>query len=141
EHTRTLYETVKECLNHSTTYVDFFASFIYKLFIDDGLVLIDSGNRPLRRLESDYFIEFIKHQPEISASVYKTQQQLIQLGYEIPLDMKQTDAHLFVHINGERILLNRNEIGEWIGKQNEIKLTTEEMISIAKNKPEMLSNN
>ena len=38
-------------------------------------------------------------------------------------------------------MLERNEIGEWVGKQNEIKLTTEELLEIAQEKPELLSNN
>lgn len=50
-------------------------------------------------------------------------------------------GNLFYHHDKERILLFRNKNGGWIGKQNEIELTTEELINIATSQPEKLSNN
>lgn len=140
-YTANLYETVKKCLDQSTTYVDFFARLIFQLFEDEGLVLIDSGSPELRRLESDYFVQLIERQPEISKGVYDSYQQLAQLGYSVALDVELNDCHLFIYQNNERILLEKNERGEWIGKQNEIKLTTNELLDIAQKTPELLSNN
>lgn len=141
KYTKKLYEIVKNCLDQSTTYVDFFARLIFQLFQEEGLVLIDSGSPEIRHLESEYFVQLIEKQADISKTVYDSFHQLTQLGYSISLDVELNDCHLFIYDHGERILLERNEFGEWVGKQNEIKLTTEELLDIAKNTPELLSNN
>lgn len=141
KYTKNLYEIVRSCLDQSTTYVDFFARLIFQLFQEEGLVLIDSASLELRRLESEYFVKLIEKQPEISKGVYQSYQQLAQLGYSISLDVELNDGHLFVYNDNDRVLLERNDLGEWIGKQNEIKMTTEELIDIAKETPERLSNN
>lgn len=141
EHTKDLYQSVKGHFEKSTTYVDFFARLIFDLFSSEGVVLIDSAHQKVRQLESGYFLQMIEQQPHISSGVYATYQQLIQAGYSVSLEVEETDAHLFIVDEGERILLTRTEEGDWLGKQNEMKLTNEEMIHIAKATPERLSNN
>ncbi|GGA83843.1 bacillithiol biosynthesis cysteine-adding enzyme BshC [Ornithinibacillus halotolerans] len=132
---------VQDCLEKSSTYVDFFARLIFQLFNQDGLVLLDSGDKRIRKLESNYFIEMIKNQKKISQSVFNTQNDLMKQGYTIPLDVNHENGHLFYCKDDERILLNRNEEGNWVGKQLEVILTNEELLQIAKDFPEKLSNN
>ncbi|AIF43853.1 bacillithiol biosynthesis cysteine-adding enzyme BshC [Virgibacillus sp. SK37] len=140
-HTKGLYEWVRRCLDKSETYVDFFARFVYHLFSSEGLVLADSGSPLLRRIESIYFEEMIQYQPAISEAVYETARELQQMGYPSSIGSEINDAHLFYHHHGERILLSRSDNGEWVGKQNEVRFTTEELLSVAKEHPEQLSNN
>src|SRR5699024_9297061 len=97
EYTRELYDTIQDCLNRSETYVDFFAHLIFKLFKDEGLVLIDSGHPDVRRLESSFFMELIDKQPMIASNVYASFQQIKQLGYSVSLDVDIHDAHIFYH--------------------------------------------
>ncbi|GAB3068007.1 bacillithiol biosynthesis cysteine-adding enzyme BshC [Virgibacillus ainsalahensis] len=141
QYTKDLYETINNCLDKSTTYVDFFARLVFQLFKDEGLILIDSGDQKIRHFESSHFVQLIEQQPEISKGVYEAYIQLQQAGYSVSLDLEADDAHLFYHKDNERILLFRNEAGDWIGKQNEIRFTTDELIAVAKNQPELLSNN
>ncbi|MFD2044003.1 bacillithiol biosynthesis cysteine-adding enzyme BshC [Ornithinibacillus salinisoli] len=141
EYTKDLYSLITDCLANSNTYVDFFAGLIFKLFDEEGLVLIDSGHTSVRKLESNHFLNIIEKQTQLSKRVYATEQHLKQDGYSISLDVDPDDAHLFYHHNKERILLKRDEHGNWVGKQNEVKLTTEELLEIARNNPELLSNN
>ncbi|WHX27070.1 bacillithiol biosynthesis cysteine-adding enzyme BshC [Virgibacillus halodenitrificans] len=140
-HTKGLYEWVRRCLDDSETYVDFFARFVYHLFRSEGLVLVDSGNSLLRRIESIHFKEMIQYQPVISEAVYQAAEKLQQMGYSSSIGSELNDAHLFYHLHGDRILLSRSDNGEWVGKQNEVRFTTEELLSIAKEHPEQLSNN
>lgn len=140
-YTKALYTNAKDCLAQSHTYVDFFARFIFKLFEDEGLILVDSDSKEIRELESDYFVKLIENQADISKGVHKSFQQLTQNGYSISLDVEMHDAHLFICENNERILLMKNEAGEWVGKHNEVKYTTEELLNIAIETPELLSNN
>lgn len=141
EYTKYLYQMTKECLDSSQSYVDFFAHLLFALFKEQGLVLIDSGHEKVRQLESDHFVNMVEKQPLIASHVYATYQQLKQAGYAITLDVDIHDAHLFYHHQGERILLERDEDKNWVGKNQEVSLTTEELLHIAKHNPEQLSNN
>lgn len=140
-YTKDLYTDMKQCLEKSTTYVDFFARVIFKLFKETGVVLIDSADPSLRALESAYFTKMIEKQPEISKAVYMQREKFRQAGYPITVDVAQNDANLFYQYNGERILLTRTETGNWAGKQDEVELTTAEIRQIAKTEPGLLSNN
>lgn len=141
QYTKDLYQTVLGCLEKSTTYTDFFARLIFQLYQEEGLVLIDSAHPAVRQLESNHFLQIIENQQAISEGVYNASCQIKEDGYTISLDVEQEEAHLFYHVNNERILLTRNEAGEWVGKQNEVTLTTEDLVEIARNNPEALSNN
>lgn len=139
--TAELYQTLEESLNASTTYVDFFARIIFKLFNDEGLVLIDSGDKEVRKLESEFFCELIQKQPQISEGVYERLQQVKSSGYSLSVDVEENDGHIFYHKNGERILLVKDQDGHWVGKQQECMFSKEELLNIAKDSPELLSNN
>lgn len=140
-YTKQLYKEVSECLAQSNTFVDFFARFIFQLFHKEGLVLVDSNHRLLRQLESEFFVEMIMKQPEISAGVCASFKELALRHYPVDLQVDKQDGNLFYHLHQERILLMRDDEGNWVGKQNEVKLSTEELINIAKEKPYLLSNN
>lgn len=139
--TKSLYTSVCDCLKKSTTYVDFFARFIFMLMKDEGLVLLDSNHPEIRCLESDYFKQLIEQQSNIASGVFTQLQNLKKQGYHVALDAQLEDGHLFYHENNERILLKRDETGNWIGKQNELILSEKELLDIAEKKPENLSNN
>lgn len=141
EHTKHIYNGFIEALHKSTTYVDFFARIIYQLFPNEGLVLINSADDELRKLESKWFVEMIEKQSEIAHSVYDTVQELQQKGYHVPLDVDRDDVHLFYHDeNNERILLKKD--GDYFkGKNDEVILSKEKLIHVAKETPERLSNN
>lgn len=140
-YTKELFEEIRDSLEKSKTYVDFFASLIFKLFPDEGIILIDSANENVRKLESDFLKELILQQNQIAESVYGAEQRLNQAGYSIPLNAELDDAHLFFHDEyNERILLKYQD-GVWIGKNDEISLTKDELLEVATRQPERLSNN
>ncbi|ALX47378.1 bacillithiol biosynthesis cysteine-adding enzyme BshC [Lentibacillus amyloliquefaciens] len=141
EHTRNVYRTIRDCLDRSSTYVDFFAQVVYQLFDEEGIVLVDSGAEELREIEREHFAALIDKQQEISSGVYTTLQQLNQKGYTVSLDTEPEETHLFYHKGNDRILLMRDSDGNWTGKQNEVTLTTNEMVETAHFHPGLLSNN
>ena len=141
QYTKELYDAITKCLEKSKTYVDFFARIIFQLYQEEGLVLIDSAHQEVRQLESNHFLQMIENQPAISEGVYAAAMQVKQEGYTISLDVAEQDGHLFYHVNKERILLEKDKQGNWIGKQNEVVMTTDELIKIARDCPESLSNN
>lgn len=141
EYTRELTETIFKHVQYSETFVDFFARLILQLFKNEGIVLIDSANEQLRTLESPYFEKLIMKQIEITKSVHHTAQNIHYAGYNVQVDVSENDANLFYHDEyGERILLVK-EGSHWVGKQQEVSLTVDELLFIARNEPERLSNN
>ncbi len=141
DNTRSLYSCCQDILKSSGTYVDFFAKIILRLFGEDGLVLVDSGSPSVRKLESDNFLAMINNQSEISRGVYQAIQKNRNEGYPVELDAEPDSGHLFYHLEGERILLFKEEGDRWAGKQNECSFTTAELRQIAMEHPERLSNN
>ena len=130
-----------QSLEQSRTYTDFFARLIFRLFPDEGLILIDAHDRELRKLERDYFQLLVSHQREISANVYETMQCLQQEGYPAALEVEQNCANLFYHDDRqERVLLERRD-ESWAGKNDEVLKTTEEMQIITQERPWCLSTN
>lgn len=140
-YTKSLYGNMVDFIDEAKTYVDFFAKVLFYLFNEEGLVLIDSGHKDIRKIEDTYFEKIIKKQAEISEGVYEAHEALKESNYQVDINLTPTDGHLFYHVDGERILLTRAKTGEWVGKNNELKLTTNELVSIAKEEPEKLSNN
>lgn len=140
-HTKEVFLTIQESLTESTTFVDFFAILIHRLFQDSGIVLIDSGNEELRKIEAPYFLQMIERQESITEAINETAEQLQVQGYPLQVDVSATDANLFYRNNEkERVLLFRD--GErWIGKHEEVVLTTDQLKSVAQAQPEKLSNN
>lgn len=140
-HTKDLYNRLTNCLEKATTFVDFFARVIFELFQEEGLVLIDAANEEVRALESDYFKNIIEQERPIAESVYTSIQRLQQEGYTIPLEVEEADAHLFYHdAQNERVLLKRFA-NDFVGKNDEVQLTKEQLLNIATETPEKLSNN
>ncbi|MGN8645115.1 bacillithiol biosynthesis cysteine-adding enzyme BshC [Gracilibacillus sp. HCP3S3_G5_1] len=139
-YTKELFYSLRDKLSNATTFVDFFASFVHEIFADTGLILIDSGNSAVRKLESSYFREIIKKQVAISRGVYNSLQSMRTKGYHVSVDANQDDGHLFVEVEGERILLQKNE-EKWVGKNGECQFTNQQLLEIAEATPERLSNN
>lgn len=141
EFTKDLAASIFDHVEQSETFVDFFARLLFQLFEEEGIVLIDSAAENLRQLESEMFAQLIVRQEHITESIFNTSQKIHYEGYNVQVDVTQYDANLFYRDDhDERILLMR-ENGKWIGKNDEVSFTTDEMLAIAKNDPNRLSNN
>lgn len=141
EYTKDIINSIQEAAKKSHTYVDFFARLIFNLFPNEGIVLLDSGNEDIRNLQSLYFEEMINKQDLIAQGVYSAKQELEQSGYSIMLDLKKTSGHLFYEENQNRLLLEKTSKGTWIDKDNQVEFSKEELLKIAKDNPQKLSNN
>lgn len=141
EYTEKLVRFLSESLECSTTFVDFFAHLIMYLFKDYGLVLVDSGDVHLRAVESSFFREMIRNNEELNRAVYGQIALLRELEFDAPIDLEPNSANLFYHLNEERVLLERDEEGNFRGKNNECLLSMDELLTEAEDHPERLSNN
>ncbi|KAA0548035.1 bacillithiol biosynthesis cysteine-adding enzyme BshC [Bacillus sp. BGMRC 2118] len=137
-------QKVKTCLHESITYVDFFARLIFLLFKSTGLIVMDSASKELREIEMPYFERIVKSSAEIDAALHKQQFKKSEEGYSNLIETEEKTAHLFYHMNGERILLEYSSIDGvpyFEGKTRECRFTQSELLQKIKSEPHLFSNN
>lgn len=144
EHTKSLLQFADAAIENSVTFVDFFAHITMSLFKEYGLLIVDSGDKGLRKLEKEYFINQIKSTKEITEKVKKKQQELEGIGMTQTIVINDSCANLFYYdeVSHERILLDYiPEQKQFVGASGSISFSYDEMIEIASEFPERLSNN
>ncbi|MBM4764031.1 bacillithiol biosynthesis cysteine-adding enzyme BshC [Bacillus sp. B15-48] len=143
-HTNDLREFAKSCLASAQSFVDFFATIIMEMFKDHGLLIVDSGNQELRQLEKDFFMLQIRHHKEITKCVLDQQKEIQKVDFNLAIDLREDGANLFYNDikNKERILLRfEDQTNLFTEKNGEISFSLEELMTIATEYPERLSNN
>lgn len=144
DHTKELLSFSEKAIANSNTFVDFFAYITMELFKEFGLLLVDSGNRRLRRLEKEIFLEQIKNAKEITTAVARQQEILAKAGFSQTIELSNEAANLFFYDEEhfERVLLDYDsEAKIFSGRNGTISFTYEELIDLASEHPEKLSNN
>ncbi len=89
----------------------FFAEIMFELFGKYGVILIDSQDEQVRKLEKPFFQKLLEKEEQISQRVAATLTDIEQMGYVAPLTMDPDQAHFFVLENGERQALLREKEG------------------------------
>jgi bacillithiol biosynthesis cysteine-adding enzyme BshC len=142
--TNSVIEQILNRLENSTTYIDFFAQLIFLLFKDTGIVLVDSGDKELREIETPFFKQLVDQNPSVDLALKRQQEKLVRDQCKQMILTDHDSAHLFYHLNGERILLERKEeagVVYFKGKHNECSFTQESLLSLIEQKPDCFSNN
>ena len=143
-YTNNLRQFTQKALDASTTFVDFFATIIMEMFKEQGLLIVDSGNPELRKLEKEYFLQQIENYATITKQVLSQQQVTEKAGFKQAIEIGENAANLFYTDpdTDERILLVfDSETGLFSGKNGGVGFTKEELVNIATEFPERLSNN
>ena len=143
-YTKDLLHVLEKAINESKSFVDFFAWIVMHLFKDSGLLIIDSGDEKIRKLEKEFFIKQINNCKEITMCVKSQQNELLSNGFNNTIDISNQAANLFYYDqeNNERILLDFNaEKNCFTGKDGLIQFSYEQMLELAGEFPERLSNN
>lgn len=136
-------ELLYKCLNQAeqvTTYSDFFTQLMHDFFAEEGLLLIDAAYQPLRQYESPYFVKMVEQAGKIASLVVDQENRFQQAGYGRPIQASLDNANLFLVENGERYLLRFEDELFW-NETAGIQLSLQELVDIANNQPERLSNN
>ncbi|MEH6944905.1 bacillithiol biosynthesis cysteine-adding enzyme BshC [Bacillus sp. JJ722] len=140
--TRDLYLKLQQYCRQFDDFTSFFSCIINELFQSYGLLLIDSGDKSFRKIQSSFFETLISQHQEINAEVRKQQDLIKDKGYSIAIAMDDQNANLFYYSNEERVLLEYDvEQALFKGKNHDAVFTKEELLEIAKLEPEKLSNN
>lgn len=138
--TKDVLQFIQEALEESSTYVDFFARLITKLFADTGLILVDSHHPNLRKLEVSFFKRIVSQYKEVQEALHNQQQLVKEYGYKPIIETKQNAIHVFMQIDEERVLLEE-ENGKFVGKSGAYSFSYEELIEEMEKSPERFSNN
>jgi bacillithiol biosynthesis cysteine-adding enzyme BshC len=144
EYTQEIQTFLNEAVNHSRNFVDFFAFIIMELFKEKGLLIVDSGNADLRKIEKEIFLRQIEKHNEISSALYNQQKEISQHGFPLTIDSSLHSANLFYYEDkyNERVLLEYQvESQMFVGKNKSVTFTFDELYKIANEFPERISNN
>ena len=139
-YTKNIQSKVMGLLEKNLTYTSFFTALMNEFFQEEGLLLVDAAYEPLRKLESDFFQLQILHATEIAQVVHEHEAKMEQEGFGTPIQAKESAAHLFYIQEGERFLLERVN-DQFIHEAKGLSFTLDEMMEIAREHPEKLSNN
>ncbi|MEC1179454.1 bacillithiol biosynthesis cysteine-adding enzyme BshC [Metasolibacillus meyeri] len=139
-YTKDLLHNVLTHLQGSKTFTDFFTALMNELFAKHGLLMLDAAFPTFRQYEANFFVRLIEHNEEIAQVVVAQEEAFEQAGYGKPIEATVSNANLFFVQDGERFLLERKE-EYYTNTLGHIKLTKEQLLEIAQQTPEKLSNN
>ncbi|MHC0037269.1 bacillithiol biosynthesis cysteine-adding enzyme BshC [Pseudoneobacillus sp. C159] len=144
EYTHEIQHFVQKAISQSKDFVDFFAYIIMELFKDKGILLVDSANPDLRKIEKAYFLDFINYHREISIALFRQQEEILSNGFSLTIESAKNSANLFYYEEkyNERLLLEFNEdTNLFMSKKNNVSFSLDELTTISNDFPERLSNN
>ena len=139
-YTNALLRYLNDRLVERMSYTDFFISIANDLFKEYGLLFVDSAHPELRKIESHFFELLIENGERITDKLLDRQAILEKLGYRKLIESDAQAFQLFYEVNGERTLLQWNENKNKIVGHG-VMFSKDELIQIARNTPEKLSNN
>ncbi|RXZ77121.1 bacillithiol biosynthesis cysteine-adding enzyme BshC [Paenibacillaceae bacterium] len=129
---------------------EMFAGIMSWLFGQEGLVLLDADDPSLRRLESPMFKRLIAQNDELESALAEAAAQIAGMEYDVQAAAAPGSANLFVYLeddnnssndySGDRILLHKSE-GEFADRKGLFSASSEQLMTIAEEHPERLSNN
>jgi bacillithiol biosynthesis cysteine-adding enzyme BshC len=141
EFTNDIKENLESWVKASETYVDFFGQVIHSLFSQYGLLMIDSGNRELRKQQGQVFSDIIENYSLIDQHVRRSIDEIKAQGFTPQVQVGEHPALLFIYERGERLLLEKVDDHLFQTKDGQYQYKKDQLLQIAKDKPWMFSNN
>ncbi|GEL09133.1 bacillithiol biosynthesis cysteine-adding enzyme BshC [Salisediminibacterium halotolerans] len=138
--TAELLKALKGDIAEASTYTEWFARWMDKLFPDSPILFIDAHDERLREFERPYFQEMIRKNAEIRSGFLAKGEALNNSGWGEPITLDPDNAHIFIHVDGERHLLKFTD-GYFLNEQTGRYWTEHELIEAAEERPLKLSNN
>lgn len=130
----------------SETLTEWFAFVMGELFGEYGLVLLDSDDPAIRRLEAPMFHRMVEQNDELEEAYVRGAAAVRELGYVEQAEVAQGGANLFLFLAeegeqaGERTLLFKRN-GRFKNRKGTVSLSREELLGILEKTPERFSNN
>ncbi|MED4966574.1 bacillithiol biosynthesis cysteine-adding enzyme BshC [Heyndrickxia coagulans] len=142
EHTNALLSRLEAFADRAQSLSDLFACMIHDLFKAYGVLLIDSADAHLRKIEAPFFERMIRDYDTITEAVLWQQQEIARFEFPKAIDISSRALNLFYYDGKERILLAYSpEHGGFTGKGGIPFFTEEALLALCAKSPERLSNN
>ncbi|WP_334071910.1 MULTISPECIES: bacillithiol biosynthesis cysteine-adding enzyme BshC [Paenibacillus] len=135
-----LMELFRTCSSSSSTLTECFAKLMGHWFGRYGLILLDSADPELRRLEAPVFEAMIERNDELEEAYMETSRALKERGFTLQADVREDGANLFYIHEGERLLLFKQD-GKFNDRKGKVAFSREELIGELHAHPERFSNN
>lgn len=135
-----LMEHLRQISTESSTLSDSFAKLMGTWFGKYGLVLLDSADPYLRKLEVPVFQSIINRNDELESAYKAAAEDIVLLGGTPQADVADGGANLFYIHEGERLLLFKRD-GYFSDRKGKISFTKEELLSELNSHPDRFSNN
>ncbi|MCM3784437.1 bacillithiol biosynthesis cysteine-adding enzyme BshC [Neobacillus mesonae] len=119
---------------------DVFAKMVGQLFGTYGLVLMDSADPNLRKLEMPVFERIIEDNDKLEECYHDSASRVVTSGFTMQAEVAAGGANLFYIHEGSRLLLFK-ENGRFIDRKGYVSFSKSELLDILHKHPERFSNN
>ncbi|RPK06793.1 hypothetical protein BSBH6_00416 [Bacillus subtilis] len=140
DHTNSLLDNVKRCLRESVTFTDFFELLVADLFQEEGLVLLNSGDPGIKKLETAMFQKILRENDKLASAVSDQQASMREAGYKPIIESGKEQANLFYEYEEERFLIEKDN-GRFVINELDLGWTMDELYTHMEEHPERFSNN
>ncbi|MBS4193887.1 bacillithiol biosynthesis cysteine-adding enzyme BshC [Lederbergia citri] len=141
-HTKQLLSSLHSAIMQYDSITDLFSYIVMSLFKDYGLLIIDSADPALRRLEEPFFSRLIDQNVELSQAVLSQQKEIGSYGFKKAIEMEESAANLFYYLHNERILLDYDPQKDcFLSKKADFRMDNDSLQDLLRQKPENFSNN
>jgi bacillithiol biosynthesis cysteine-adding enzyme BshC len=141
EHKREVLSRLRQLGGNRVNWSRYFARLMHELFGRWGLLLVDSADPGLRRLEVPLFEELIRDREGLAVTAWRQKEAVEAAGYPSQVDVNSNQAHLFLNLDGRNREALYLENGQFVTKDGAHRWTAEALLDIACTHPERLSNN
>ncbi|HEY4553526.1 MAG TPA: bacillithiol biosynthesis cysteine-adding enzyme BshC, partial [Bacillaceae bacterium] len=142
EHTKETMHFLHAAAEKGETVTDMFSYIIMALFKEYGLLVIDSADRQLRKLEVPLFQELIDKAEILTETVLNQQELIVKHGFGRAIELDQHASNLFYYDGNERLLLEWDPAhNRFMTKNGEHSFSKAELQDILTHHPERFSNN
>lgn len=133
-------ELIRSSTDQAGSMSNAFAKLMGSLFGKYGLVLLDSADPELRKLEQPFFHSMITKNDALEEAYLRSAEEIVSNGYELQADAAPGAANLFYIHEGVRLLLIKKD-GVFTDRKGSISLTREQLLETLEAYPERFSNN
>jgi bacillithiol biosynthesis cysteine-adding enzyme BshC len=133
-------EFIRSSSFRSDSMTDAFAKLMGSLFGKFGLILLDSADPNLRKVEEPFFTSLIMQNDALETAYMNSASDIVNAGYELQADVTADNANLFYIHEGVRLLLHKKD-GNFSDRKGQVSFTRDELLEEVKVYPERFSNN
>lgn len=139
-HKPELLQKINKAISKAGNLTESFAKLMGELFGEYGLVLLDSADPKLRKLEAPVFKSLIRNNDQLEHAYLAAAKRIENSGYALQAEVNEGAANLFYIHEGRRLLLTKQE-GVYQDRRGIVKWEKHELLNVVEEYPDRFSNN